>query len=162
MDSSKDYQVSHSSVSGNAPKYKAPSTITPRFRVVPPTASNYLFGFLSYERKRVVPVSNRSKNAQSQGEEERDEISAFFRAPAWLINRACAIEGRRAYPGWNFSLSTYNIIPGESLVFRYAQNGTVNDLHELFQNHLASPFDMDEFGHTVLHVSFALTLSKYC
>lgn len=160
MDRSKDYQVSHSSVSGNLPNYKAPSTITPRFKMIPPTASSYLFDFLSYERKRVVPARKRSKNTQSQGEEGMDEISAYFRAPAWLINRAWAIEGRRACSGWNFSLSTYNIIPSDSLVFKYAQNGTVNDLQGLFQNHLASPFDVDEYGHTVLHVSFILTLSS--
>ncbi|KAF4629247.1 hypothetical protein G7Y89_g8899 [Cudoniella acicularis] len=92
-----------------------------------------------------------AKSSQTPREEDRDEIRAYFRSPAWLINRAWEIEGRKALSGWDFSVSTYNFVSTTSMIFKYAQTGTIVQLQELFQNRLASPLDTDEYGHTVLH-----------
>lgn len=101
----------------------------------------------------MVSMEEKSKNGGDKADVERHEIRVYFRAPAWLLNRAWELEGRRACFGWNFNLSTHNFIASKSDIFKYAQTRGVNDIKDLFKNHSASPFDTDEFGQTVLHVS---------
>jgi hypothetical protein len=80
------------------------------------------------------------------------EVMAWYRGPAWLVNRAWAFHATKAFNGWDFSIRQYNVIPSDSLVFKYAQIGNNLGLQELFERGEASPFDCDERGWTALHV----------
>jgi hypothetical protein len=51
--------------------------------------------------------------------------------------------------------------PNSSLVFDYVRNGNISGLLRSFQNSEASPFDHDEYGRSLLHVS-VLSPSKSC
>lgn len=59
----------------------------------------------------------------------------------------------KSYGGWEFSLRPLNIRPNDSLVFDYATNGNVSGLLKMFSSGEASPFDHDEAGRSLLHVS---------
>jgi hypothetical protein len=55
---------------------------------------------------------------------------------------------------WDFRVSTYNILPCDSVVFIRAQIGTLTELKEMFEKR---PYDRDEFGDTLLHVCCKLS-----
>ncbi|CZR68075.1 uncharacterized protein PAC_17974 [Phialocephala subalpina] len=159
-DSFKNCKIVSNSVNGSH-DYAVSSTIVIGSKDA--SIFSYFFGSISFEKRRVIPVKNCKENAHSQVEEDRHEISAYFRAPAWLINRAWEAEGRRARSGWNFNILTYNILSSkDALVFGYAQNGPLSKLQDLFKERLASPFDTDEYGHTLLHHSARRGRFKIC
>ncbi len=110
-----------------------------------------LLGAVYYERRR-YPAKKTSGSDNSGELDEREDIIARYRGPAWLINRAWQIQASKAMCGWNFSLRTSNVIRRDSPVFDIARNGDIEDLKTLFSNGKASPFDCDENGWTILHV----------
>jgi hypothetical protein len=163
---SKDQQFVPSSIKRDIP-IRGASEIRPYSSAKPsPTIRSYLFSYYSYERRKAtISMRGCAKSSKTPREEDRDEIRAYFRSPTWLINRAWEIEGRKALSGWDFNVLTYNFVSATSLIFIYAQIGTIAQLQELFQNRLASPLDTDEYGQTVLHVScttYILKILFYC
>lgn len=115
-------------------------------------SASSLFGTVVYTRKRYFITEQRTTGKYSN-KEEREEIIAQYRGPAWLINRAWRIQAIKARFGWTFSPRTTYFIPRSSIVFRYAEDNNVNGLQELFDKRVASPFDCDEYGVTILLVS---------
>jgi hypothetical protein len=89
---------------------------------------------------------------ESDNIEEYQEVLAWYRGPAWLVNRAWKFHATKVYNGWDFNIRQYNVIPRESLVFSYAVDGNVKGLQELFDTRQASPLDCDDQGLTPLHV----------
>lgn len=111
-----------------------------------------LLGAVYYKRRRYL-----AKNTIGSDKlEEREDIIAMYRGPAWLINRAWQIQASKAMCGWNISLRTSNVIRRSSPVFDLASNGDIEGLQVLFSNGKASPFDCDETGWTILHVRIIL------
>jgi hypothetical protein len=115
------------------------------------SASNW-FGTIFCSRRRYF-ITKKKTTGDHANKEEREEIIAQYRGPAWLINRAWRIQAVNARSGWTFSPRTMNVIPRSSLVFQYAKDDNVNGLRELFDERVASPFDCDEYDRTILHVS---------
>ena len=100
----------------------------------------------SYQKK------NPKKSDSFQDLETHEEVRAWYRGPAWLVNRAWAFHAVKARNGWDCCFRQYNIIPSSSPVFRHAGRGNVMGLRELFDTNQASPWDCDNNGWTPLHV----------
>ena len=100
----------------------------------------------SYQKK------NPKKSDSFQDLETHEEVRAWYRGPAWLVNRAWAFHAVRARNGWDCYFRQYNIIPTDSPVFKHASLGNVTGLLELFDKNQASPWDCSEKGWTPLHV----------
>jgi len=124
------------------------------------SVSDHLFGYLRCRRIVTVTRSGTEIKSNKSRREEMYHFIVSVRMPAWLINRAWEIQYMKARKGWNFNLSIYNIVPHNSLVFQYATSGNLEGLRDLFKSGLASPFDMDMNGFTVLHVSIVKSQAK--
>ncbi|GFF78701.1 hypothetical protein IFM53868_02411 [Aspergillus udagawae] len=74
-----------------------------------------------------------------------------FRTPLLFVDKFWNINITGINPGWNFSIRSYNVIPYNSAIIRHCQSGKIEEIQRLFENHLASPFDCDEFGWPLLH-----------
>ena len=110
-----------------------------------------VLGDLTFSRRSYQ--KRRTKESDSfQDLETHEEVRAWYRGPAWLVNRAWAFHAIRARNGWDFYLRQYNVIPWESPVFEHAIWGNVTGLRDLFDNNQASPWDCDDDGSTPLHV----------
>ncbi len=114
-----------------------------------------LLGAVYYKRRR-YPAKKASGSDNSGKLEEREDIIARYRGPAWLVNRAWQIQASKALRGWNISLRTSNVIRRSSPVFDLVSKGDTEGLQALFSNGSASPSDCDENGWTMLHVRIIL------
>ena len=104
-------------------------------------------------------VSRRSYQKKSTKESDsvqnleiHEEVRAWYRGPAWLVNRAWAFHAVKARNGWDCYFRQHNVIPWYSPVFKHAKSGNVMGLRELFDKNQASPWDCDDNGSTLLHV----------
>lgn len=126
------------------------------------SASNRLFGYLQFRRTATVKCLEMDTQMNKSRQRDMYKYTVSLRMPVWLINRIWEIQGMRARKGWTFTISSYNIVPSDSLVLQHARLGNLQGLQDLFSKNLASPFDRNEYGLTVLHVSIhaAQNLSK--
>ena len=102
---------------------------------------------------RICQQKNAKESQCSQDIESRQEIRAWYRGPAWLVNRAWTLHAVKACTGWDCYFRQYNIVPCNSPVFEHAMSGNVTGLRELFEKGQASPWDCcKDTGYTPLHV----------
>jgi len=71
--------------------------------------------------------------------------------PPWLRSLAWSLTVSRQLQ--QFNIRYYNIRPNTSDVFMRVKSNDLSGMLHLFQNRCASPFDRDEDGLTLLHVS---------
>ncbi|KAL9068370.1 MAG: hypothetical protein Q9157_006521 [Trypethelium eluteriae] len=69
-----------------------------------------------------------------------------FQLPTWLCCRIWDVAIITAQCGWTAHLRTYNVIPEESLIFRYAEHGDVARVRNLIENGEGSPLDVMQFN----------------
>lgn len=96
---------------------------------------------------RTTLVKRRTPAYRSQ---ERDRLR--FRTPTWLMSRVWEVRVKEACSGWMLGLSSYHIRARDALVFKYARDGDIQNLQQLFDEKKASPFDRNLDGKTLLHV----------
>ena len=102
---------------------------------------------------RFYQPENAKESQCSRDIEPRQEIRAWYRGPAWLVNRAWTLHAVKACAGWDCYFRQYNIVPCSSPVFEHARSGNVTGLRELFDKSQASPWDCcKDTGYTPLHV----------
>jgi hypothetical protein len=85
---------------------------------------------------------------------ERSTLAFSYFFPTWLLARRILV--RLAYSSANgpeLLLRLPRVVPPTSDVFNFARTGNVRGLQHLFENGLASPFDVNSCGLTPLHVS---------
>ena len=78
-----------------------------------------------------------------------------YQFPLWTVARVFRVSGRSndlTGVGASWTIKIPRVIPSSSLVFRQIMHGSVEDLQTTFQNHLASPYDVDEDGRSLLRV----------
>lgn len=80
-----------------------------------------------------------------------------FRFPTWLTRAAWSIAASYSYTGLKFNVRLYSVVPFDAPVMKYARNNDKKNILALFDKKLASPFDVDEYGATLIDVS-CLTL----
>lgn len=76
-----------------------------------------------------------------------------IRPPSWLTQRAWDIVASNSYSGFKLCLKAYSIVPHNALVFQCARLGDIDGLLDLFNKKLASPFDRNEYGESLIDVS---------
>jgi len=90
---------------------------------------------------------------------ETQEITIRICTPAWLFRRVYEINKLRESWTCQFTLQSYNIVPDDVPLFKYATAGDVEALRGLFGSKAATPFDRGmEYGFTALHVNTTLSL----
>lgn len=74
--------------------------------------------------------------------------------PRWLLRHAMCLQlDYSPWGGHSVSLRTPRVISANSPVFSYAQHNNISGMRRLFQQNLASPFDVSyEEGRSALHV----------
>ncbi|KAK2789551.1 hypothetical protein FQN53_001670 [Emmonsiellopsis sp. PD_33] len=85
-----------------------------------------------------------------------------MKLPTWLGWKVCEIYASRAQIEWAFRLRTYNIIPGDSLIFKCAEDGDVDGLDNLLRSREGSVFDCGPDGSTALHLAAFAGQTKAC
>ncbi|KAI2469516.1 hypothetical protein F4781DRAFT_213381 [Annulohypoxylon bovei var. microspora] len=75
----------------------------------------------------------------------------LLQAPAWLSQRSWELHSIKANGDWKFYLRSYSLIPQGSEIVKLVRKGSPNDMQKLFDAGLASPYDRDQFGYTLLH-----------
>ncbi|KAK6948976.1 hypothetical protein Daesc_009048 [Daldinia eschscholtzii] len=78
----------------------------------------------------------------------------LFQSPLWLSQRSWELHSNKALGAWKWNLKSYRVVPSNSKIIKLAQKGSPKDIQKLFDAGLASPYDRDERGWTLLHVSF--------
>ena len=103
-------------------------------------ATQYLFGLFPFGRLAYQRTP--------------DTFSADFRPPSWMTNlaRAFSLQLDLYSTGWKFHFQTYSIRPWGDPFFEAARDGNVQQLQAMFSARTASPYDVDEYGHSVFHV----------
>ncbi|KAI9376520.1 hypothetical protein BJX61DRAFT_538758 [Aspergillus egyptiacus] len=76
-----------------------------------------------------------------------------FRTPLLFVDKLWTISTTPAYSGWNFTFRVNNVVPQDSPVFQHCQEGKVQEVQRLFSAGLASPFDCDPNGKSLLHIA---------
>ncbi|KAK0511508.1 hypothetical protein JMJ35_006081 [Cladonia borealis] len=115
------------------------------------TGAFNVLGDLTVSRKSYEKKSTKESDS-FQDLEAHEEVRAFYRGPAWLVNRAWALHAVKARNGWDCYFRQYNILPSSSPVFMYARSGNVTGLRELFDKNQASLWDCCDDGWSPLHL----------
>ena len=106
-----------------------------------------------YERASVSSTQSHMKNEEvNKRLKSLHKLRARMRGPISILNRFWEISGHNAENGWKISIRTYNIIPDNSLTFRYTFEGNIEGLKDLFGKGEASPYDATTSGNTLLFV----------
>ncbi|RHZ62494.1 hypothetical protein CDV55_102551 [Aspergillus turcosus] len=80
-------------------------------------------------------------------------ITFSFRTPLLFVDKFWNMNITGITSGWNFSIRSYNVIPDDSAIISHCEDGNIEEIQRLFDNRLASPFDCDEEGRTLLHMA---------
>ena len=75
--------------------------------------------------------------------------------PSWMLNRMLSMQYKwDPKSGYHFSLRAPRSVPPGSSIFTLAQHGNIQGIQRLFDQRLASPFDVSsDEGRSPLHVS---------
>jgi hypothetical protein len=75
-----------------------------------------------------------------------------IRPPKWLTRKVWDIIAMSSYSGFKVHIRTYSVVHCSAPVFEYARQGDIDGLLDLFDKQLASPFDRDQWGGTLIQV----------
>ncbi|KAH0601392.1 hypothetical protein MHUMG1_00266 [Metarhizium humberi] len=104
-----------------------------------------------------VRTSRSSHSIQNQdGLGEKVQITKVrFRFPCWLSQTVWDMLACRSTHGMTWKISSWNIRPWDSLIFRAASHGDFEDVAKLISDGEASLYDRDDEGLTLLHLELA-------
>lgn len=93
--------------------------------------------------------------------QRRDAVSRFrFRLPLWLCRKTRELQSSSSFGNWKINLLYYRNVPPGSKVLHTACRGTPEALQRLSASGLASPYDHDQAGCSLLHVSVSVRLTR--
>jgi hypothetical protein len=97
----------------------------------------------------------RSIERATYAAKRQKRLIAKLRTPAQLslFSNALEVCCYKTSPGWVFTAQTYRVVSQDSPIMIYAQIGDIQGIKGIFQKKLASPYDRDVWGNTVLGVS---------
>ncbi|PNP83251.1 hypothetical protein FNYG_03573 [Fusarium nygamai] len=80
-----------------------------------------------------------------------DAWQAYLQLPSWLSSSVYELQSTPTGYGWTYNYRVYNVVSYESDIIQRIQKGDRAGVLELFGNRKASPFDKDEYGHSLLY-----------
>lgn len=104
-----------------------------------------------------VADSSPSKNAR-QSHQRRYTIQF----PRWILSKGVQLLLSRSYGSWTMNLRVYNLVSANSEVFQAAWQRDWRYLQVLFDGGKASPFDVNEYGRSLMHVAAYFTDADGC
>ena len=113
-------------------------------------------GTLSIQYNHTASQSCKACNRRSCDNVSDNVLKTQFYFPSWFLHRMMAVQlSWSPMSGHTISLRTPRSISSKSNIFMLAQHGNIQGMQRLFEQRLASPFDisLDE-GRSALHVSF--------
>ncbi|KAI0535007.1 hypothetical protein GGR58DRAFT_27062 [Xylaria digitata] len=132
-------------------------------RTIHPASQLERLGSTNAHRRQLQLPSRATKPADDEDSEnhvltlrrrpERQDFrnSFRFRLPFWLSRTTWELQSSRSYGNWKLNLRCYSVVPVVSEVLEIAQYGTPRELEMLCARGLASPYDRDDDGWTLLH-----------
>ncbi len=94
------------------------------------------------------------------------ETRFIFHPAQWLLRGGLRygidVLFTQATQGFTYQLRTLRTVPDDSLIFEFCQKGNLDGIISLFRRKEASPWDVNSYGLTPLHVSHSLTLLCSC
>lgn len=119
-----------------------------------PQSVDFLLGslFVGYSG---FPVRRRGCNERTCRQQSIPTIKVSYYFPRWFLNRVVQFKAWSSYmQGPGMSLNVPRVIPDDSPVLSFAVQGNLDAIRSLFNQGLASPYDVGlSNGRTALHVS---------
>lgn len=119
-----------------------------------------IFGTISWQSRTIKSTHQDG----FLGHVENDELETYIviQPAPWLITRCLNVQISRRFGCWTWRARQFPLVAKDALIFKYARDGNLSGVRDLFQHKLASPFDVDPRGYTPLHVRnrFLLNLSS--
>lgn len=108
---------------------------------------------ISYSRATTGPCRPCSRRSCNHDPESLFQSRYYF--PPWMLHRMLSLHCKwDALGGCTFALKTPRAVSSRSTVFTLAQHGNIGGMQRLFEQRLASPYDISiEEGRSALHVS---------
>ena len=75
-----------------------------------------------------------------------------WRLRPWLCSNMIDLSLRRSGAGWSIHLSATRVVPWDADILMYCEAGNMNAVRKSFDAGLASPFDCDPGGSTMIRV----------
>ncbi|KAF7876951.1 uncharacterized protein EAF02_008171 [Botrytis sinoallii] len=101
----------------------------------------------------VIPSANTTSGSRSAKtlSKYQKTLSAKLRLPFFSgVWELCAYQ--QSISGWDFKLRIYNVVDYDAPIMTLARNGDVAGMQQLFETQQASPYDVNIYGQTILHV----------
>ena len=117
-----------------------------------PTVGTMLVRYSRNSLGSCQSCSQRSCSRGSQG-----ILKTHYSFPGWFMRRMMCLQySWSPFSGHNVSLRTPRTVSSRSNVFLFAQHSNIKGMRRLFEQNLASPFDVSfEEGRSPLHVSIS-------
>lgn len=104
-----------------------------------------------------VPLRTRKCLATTCRSEATYALNVWYKFPLWVVAQAVTFALYSRYGQPTAGLSMARIRPHNSRIFSWSESGNIQGLKYLFQNGLASPFDISaQTGDQPLHVKFSV------
>jgi hypothetical protein len=115
--------------------------------------NKYSWGF--FQVRHITRLSKYGMQGNKAKHLPRKESQTLISAqlPHWLLRHRFDLYTSWTHSGWDFSLNIYNVRPRDAPIFKHVEDGNISAIQQLFQENMASVFDVDESGKPLLHVS---------
>ena len=112
------------------------------------------FGSLLISYSRPSPESCRACSRKSCSDNTESSFRSRYYFPPWMLHRMFSFQCIwNPLSGCNISLKTPRAVSSRSTVFTLAQHGNIKGMQRLFEQRVASPYDISiEEGRSALHV----------
>lgn len=121
--------------------------------IISPQVLNVLIGSVALGYSG-VPLKARKCSTSKCSVQATSTLRLYYRFPPWMWSAAITFAVYSRYGQPTAGLSIARIRPHTSTIFTYAESGNVEGMKMLFDNGLASPFDVSsQTGDQPLHVA---------
>ena len=129
------------------------------------TSINDFFGGRIYVQTHTYRVITNTfpdcETLYSQKDMEHKTVFTYH-PTRWLLRRGFTFGINalimNAKQGWQYQMHSFRAVPDDSLIFEFCLNGNLNAVRSLLVRKEASPWDVNSYGWTPLHVSHLLKI----
>ena len=111
--------------------------------------------FFTYKYERHGPRLSLPKPRSRTSKSHFETTWLSVRIPSWFLQSQWAVSVAKATCGWQYSLRMYRVLPKDATIFDLCIRGDLMSVRMKVFNGEVSIYDQNEYGHTLLHVSFS-------